>query len=204
MGTKQVMQISAPSVVSDGRRLACLHVVADMAALRIESLPNSIGVPLPISEKPLVEGEEVTLCAYMRPFISSREAFEWLMCAKANELTPEQLKVKKQLRAKKQVRSEELERHVGDPWTGLLESFPHGKLISHGHVVSVGNGLVAVTNPSVVGASGGAYVRRHSPHQLVGIHLGRPQGAPHDRGNYNILLSVLHPGFGALVPKSRC
>jgi hypothetical protein len=173
---------------------------------------------LRVSSDPLQVGEKVVLCAFIRPTISWLEGWQWLQRASLEEIRDVDLsllelrKLKYKTQKQQAVLRDSITRFVCEPWSAALSKdcfdyigegrLPVTKIISHGHVLAVGkDGLVAVTNNSTVGSSGGAYVRLSDPTRLCMLHLGLPNDSPVKHGNYNLGISVHHAAFKDLYSK---
>lgn len=175
---------------------------------------------LQVSSDPLQVGEKVVLCAFIRPTISWLEGWQWLQRASFEEIREVNLSLLEVRSAKSKYTTQKqqaflkdsIARLVCEPWSAALSKdcfdysgegrSPVTKIISHGHVLAVGkNGLVAVTNNSTIGSSGGAYVRLSDPTRLCMLHLGLPNASPVKYGNYNLGISVHHAAFKELYSK---
>lgn len=183
-------------------------LLADLRFLRSEEpKPSAHAAGLQLASEVLRVGEPVLLCAFIRPLISAPEAWQWLQRASLETLSQLDYAPLLELRRegtslKKDELFGKLIKTVCDPWAFALEEHcldPRAavhKIISRGEVLAVNDGgLIAVNNNSTVCSSGGAYVRADDPTKLVGIHLGLPRHSSVEHGNFNLMLSVLHPTF---------
>jgi len=180
---------------------------ADVCFLREDHPLSQWGIEL--SREPLQVGEEVVLCAYIRPFLSWEEGWHWLQRTPNEELAkldPELLELKDRglFYDSRQLQVDVVTK-VCKPFARAMHQHclrlaEDGnsyitKIISHGKVLATNDGLVAVDNASTTYASGGGYVRLTDPTKLVLIHLGSPKHADPKYGNYNLGLRVDHPSF---------